>query len=203
MKYNDIIFQKFSYLLSEGKLKTQYYKAKDVIFKENEECNYLSFIMDGEVEISTLSYNGNQEVISIIKEKEFFGQYILFQDKGIYLGDVTAKKPTSIVNITKDELLDYFVNDKVFLEAYIALISKESFNIKQQVKLLSHKNVIDRLIFYIENNQINNICCIDSVSSLAKKINLPRETVSRALSKLEKDKFIKRDNNKIKLIKNL
>ena len=203
MKYNDIIFQKFSHLLSEGILKTNNYKAKDVIFKENEECQNLSFIMDGEVEISTLSYNGNQEVISVIKEKEFFGQYILFQENGVYLGDVIAKKSTSLINISKTDLLDYFVNDKVFLEAYIALISKESFNIKQQIKLLSHKNVIDRLIFYIENNQINNICYIDSVSSLAKKINLPRETVSRALSKLEKDKYIKRDNNNINLIKNL
>lgn len=200
MKYNDIIFQKFSHLLSLDAIKAKNYKSKDIIFKEGDICHYLSFIIEGEVEISTLSYNGNQEVISIVKEKDFFGQYILFQDDGKYLGDVIAKKPTKIINITKKNLLELFINDEEFLEAYISLISKESFNIKQQVKLLSHKNVIDRLIFYIENNQINGICKIDSVSSLSKKINLPRETVSRAISKLENDKYIIKDNNNLILV---
>ncbi len=197
MKYNDIIFNKFSSLVSEGKLKPKKYKSKDIIFKEGDYCKYLSYILEGEVEISTESYQGSLEVISILKEKETFGQFILFQDKGFYLGEVTAKKPSLIIHITKDELLNILSSDKAFLEAYISSISLESFKIKQQVKLLSHKNALDRVLFYLESIRHNNTCKIESVSSLAKLVNLPRETVSRILSRLEAESYLIKDGNKI------
>ena len=197
MKLNDIIFNKFSLLVSTNQIKPIFYKSKDILFKEGDSCNFLCYILEGEIEITTSSYNGNQEVISIIKEHDFFGQYILFQDNGKYLGEVIANKPTKIIKISKDTLLNIMMSDKSFLDAYISLISNESFNIKQQVKLLSHKNALDRVIFYLENNSINNECHIDSVSSLAKNINLPRETVSRILSKLENNGFLIKNKNHI------
>jgi hypothetical protein len=92
------------------------------------------------------------------------------------------------------------IQDKDLLEAYISIISNESFNIKQQVKLLSHKNALDRVIFYLDLISKNNICIIDSVSSLAKEVNLPRETVSRILSKLEKEKYLIKEKNTIRIL---
>jgi DNA-binding IclR family transcriptional regulator len=46
----------------------------------------------------------------------------------------------------------------------------------------------------------NNICIIDSVSSLAKEVNLPRETVSRILSNLEKEKYLIKEKNTIHIL---
>lgn len=201
MNKNDVINNFFLKIIKESNLKIYEYKSKDIIFRESSPCKNICYILSGEVEISTLSYNGNQEVISQIKENNFFGQYILFQENGKYLGDVVAKGALKLIMIPKNELLNYLSNDLEFLEAYISFISNESFNIKQQVKLLSHKNALDRVIFYLENNSINNICYIESVSELARYINLPRETVSRMLSGLENDRFIIKDKNKITLLK--
>lgn len=201
MNKNDVINNFFLKIIKENNLKIYEYKSKDIIFRESSPCKNICYILSGEVEISTLSYNGNQEVISQIKENNFFGQYILFQENGKYLGDVVAKGTLKLIMISKNELLNYLSNDLEFLEAYISFISNESFNIKQQVKLLSHKNALDRVIFYLENNSINNICYIESVSELARYINLPRETVSRMLSRLENDRFIIKDKNKITLLK--
>lgn len=201
MKNNDIIFKKVSSLLSEGVFKQISYKSKDIIFKEGEPCKKVAYILSGEVEIETLSYNGNQDVISIIHEHEFFGQYLLFQNNGKYLGDCKAKGNLSLVLLSKEELLSFLHSDLSILEAYISMISSDSYLIKQQVKLLSHKNALDRVIYYLENKSLKNEVLITSVSDLAKEINLPRETVSRALTKLEKESFILRDKNKIQLLK--
>lgn len=201
MDKNDVIINFFSKLIKEDKIKVLNYKSKDIIFKEGSPCKHICFILSGEVEISTLSYNGNIEVISQLSKNDFFGQYILFQEDGKYLGDVSAKGAVKLIKITKMELLDYLSKDKELLEAYISFISKESFNIKQQVKLLSHKNATDRVIFYLENQAIDNICYIESISSLAKKINLPRETVSRIISKMIDLNLIKKDKDKIILLK--
>ena len=44
------------------------------------------------------------------------------------------------------------MTNKVFLNAYLCDISIEAFRIEQQVKMLSHKKNIDRIIYYLENN---------------------------------------------------
>lgn len=200
MKTNDVIRTYLNQLILNNEIKPIEYKSKEIIFKEGSPCKYVCFILDGEVEISTLSYNGSQEVISLVGKNEFFGQYILFQPNSKYLGDVQAKGPVKLIKISKASLLEYLSKDKELLEAYIAIISNESFNIKQQVKLLSHKNALDRVIFYLDLISKNNICIIDSVSSLAKEVNLPRETVSRILSKLEKEKYLIKEKNIIHIL---
>ena len=167
MKTNDVIRTYLNQLILNNEIKPIEYKSKEIIFKEGSPCKYVCFILDGEVEISTLSYNGSQEVISLVGKNEFFGQYILFQPNSKYLGDVQAKGPVKLIKISKASLLEYLSKDKDLLEAYISIISNESFKIKQQVKLLSHKNALDRVIFYLDLISKNNICIIDSTFSLS------------------------------------
>ncbi len=200
MYANEVILNYLNELIKNNEIKPIEYKSKELIFKEGSPCKYVCFILEGEVEISTLSYNGTQEVISLVGKNEFFGQYILFQQNSKYLGDVTAKGAVKLIKISKASLLDYLSKNKEVLEAYISIISNESFNIKQQVKLLSHKNALDRVIYYLDLISKDNICHIESVSDLAKNVNLPRETVSRILSKLEKEKYLIKDKNTIHIL---
>ena len=184
MSANEVIEKYFNSLIENGEIEIINFKSNDVIFREGALCKFACYIIEGVVEISTSSFNGTQEVISVVKEHEFFGQYVLFQQNSKYLGDVIAKGSVKLIRLSKNQLLGHLNKNIEFLEAYITFISKESFNIKQQVKLLSHKNAQDRVIFYLENYSKDNICNISSISSLAKQVNLPRETVSRMISKL-------------------
>ena len=91
------------------------------------------------------------------------------------------------------------MTNKVFLNAYLCDISIEAFRIKQQVKMLSHKKNIDRIIYYLKNNNVDGKIDIKSVTNLSKIVNLPRENVSRILTKLVKDGYIKKEDNIITL----
>ena len=93
------------------------------------------------------------------------------------------------------------MTNKVFLNAYLCDISIEAFRIKQQVKMLSHKKSIDRIIYYLKNNNIDGKIDIKSVTNLSKIVNLPRENVSRIISKLVKDGYITKMDSEIKIIK--
>ena len=200
MNYREIVLNKISALIKDNALKVHNYKAKEIVFNEGDKCEYLGFILKGKINISIISFKNVEESINLVEENDFFGQYLLFQNNARYLGDVIALKATSIVLISKEILLNNLMADKEFLNAYISIISNESFKIKQQIKLLSHKKAIDRIIFYLENNNINNIVNIDSITSLSKTLNLPRETVSRIISKLILEGKIKKQNNVIELL---
>ena len=166
------------------------YKAKDVVFNEESDCHVIE-----------LTYTEKEETITILKDKAYFGDILAFSNDNRYLGHGICFKRTIVRYITKDNILKLFKTNFKFLEAYLMLISTKALNLKQENKLFKHKNIEDRLIYYfkIESNRFNSSkICIDSVSNLARILSLPRPSVSRSLSKMEKKNIIakKNENNK-------
>ena len=194
MNKYEIVKNKILELVDNKTLKVTLYKAGDIIYREGEICNYLGYLLKGKINISTISEEDNEETISVINEGCFFGHFLMFQDNKKYLGDINVSVSSKIVFISKTLLLNILSNDKEFLEAYLSIITNESFLVKQQVKLLSHKKAIDRVVYYLKTNSINSCIEIKSITYLSKKLNLPRETVSRSISKLIKEgKLIKKE----------
>ena len=70
-------------------------------------------------------------------------------------------------------------------------------------KLLLHKNIEDRIYFYL-NTQIDKKktrkIYITSVTNLANELNLPRPSVSRSLSIMETKGLIKRNKKEIEVL---
>ena len=200
MTNKEIIKHEIQKLINEKKIITTKIQSGGVLFNEGETCEYLGYLLKGKLNISTLSFKDKEEIISTINEGEFFGQFLIFNDNNsTYLGDVIAIKNSEIALINKNTLDNILMTNKVFLNAYLCDISIEAFKIKQQVKMLSHKKNIDRIIYYLENNNVDGKIDIKSVTNLAKIVNLPRENVSRILTKLVKDGYIKKEDNIITL----
>lgn len=200
MTNKEIIKHEIQKLINEKKIITTKIQSGGVLFNEGETCEYLGYLLKGKLNISTLSFKDKEEIISTINEGEFFGQFLIFNDhNNTYLGDVIAIKNSEIALINKNTLDNILMTNKVFLNAYLCDISIEAFRIKQQVKMLSHKKSIDRIIYYLKNNNIDGKIDIKSVTNLSKIVNLPRENVSRILTKLVKDGYIKREDNIITL----
>ena len=202
MTNKEIIKNEIKKLINEKKIITTRIQSGGVLFNEGETCEYLGYLLKGKLNISTLSFKDKEEIISTINEGEFFGQFLIFNEStSTYLGDVIAIKNSEIALINKNTLDNILMTNKVFLNAYLCDISIEAFRIKQQVKMLSHKKNIDRVIYYLENNNTNGVIDIKSITSLAKIVNLPRENVSRIISKLVKDGYIAKMDSEIKIIK--
>ena len=200
MTNKEIIKHEIQKLINEKKIITTKIQSGGVLFNEGETCEYLGYLLKGKLNISTLSFKDKEEIISTINEGEFFGQFLIFNESNsTYLGDVIAIKNSEIALINKNTLDNILMTNKVFLNAYLCDISIEAFRIKQQVKMLSHKKNIDRIIYYLENNNVDGKIDIKSVTNLAKIVNLPRENVSRILTKLLKDGYIKKEDNIITL----
>lgn len=176
------------------------YDTNEVVFLENDLCNKVGFLLQGSIKIITYTMNQKEEIITIINDKSFLiGQYLLFSNNPYYLGDGISLNKTKIAWISKKHLLELFTKNKEFLNAYLEIICNESFIIKQQVKLLAHKNIKDRIMYYLNNNMIikdnKRLVKIKSVKNLSDLLSLPRPSVSRELSNLEKEGIIIKINN--------
>lgn len=177
----------------------RYYARQEVIAIEGNECKYIGFIDEGNIMISTLSYQDKEEIINILHEHQFFGNNLLFASQNNYLGTVIAKENTRIRFFTKENFL-ILLENKDFLNAYLQFISDEAMQTKNQAKLLAHKNIRDRIMFYLKEEsrkKRSNTINIRSITYLSSILSLPRPSVAREIKNMVNDELISYKNKVI------
>ena len=197
---NEIITKLLNNIDGHAPYHIKTYPAHHIIFNQGTKLQEVGLLIDGEIKISTITYNDREETISLIKKGEWFGDILMFSPKPIYLGDVIANKKSQVLFFPKSELLDLLQKNKAFLEFYLQSISQKAYAIKQQNKLLAHKNLKDRILYYLNTQAMNHQVIIKSITTLAYELSIPRPSLSRSLKTLEDEGIIKR-NKKIIYIK--
>lgn len=170
------------------------------LFREGEKCEMISIVVSGEIKISSYSFEGEELIYNVLKSDEIFGNNLIFSDEPFYKGDVVTTKESVIASIKRENLLKILQSNKEFLMLYLNIHSNFSKRLNSTIKLLSFNKAEERFIFYLHEN--NNVIQIKSIAALASILHLQRETLSRIISKLEKENVIKRSPYQIKLITN-
>ena len=173
-------------------------KKGQILFKEDEICKYLAVVVSGNLSISSFSYNGKEIIYNLIRENEVFGNNLLFSIEPRYRGDVIALEDSKVALISKNDLLSIFHDNQAFLEEYLKLTSEFSKRMNAKIKLLSIDSAEERFLYFLFLN--DNKIKYKSISSLAKEMNLERETLSRLISRLIKQEKIDKKNHLIKVI---
>ena len=188
-------------LLNETEKSNITYKKiskNEILFNENEKCKYVGIVIQGELIISSYSYNGNEIIYNILEDNNIFGNNLLFSTSPFYKGNIIAKKDTLIALISEENLLNILSSNKVFLKEYLKIQSDNAKQLNQTIKLLSFINAEERFLYYLFIN--NNEISMNNITSLSNTLFLRRETTSRLIHKLIKNKIIKIEGKKIKKI---
>lgn len=179
-----------------AKLKTKNLKKDDVLFREGDFCHYACIVIDGEIIIRTIDDNGNEIIFAKVNKGQIFGNNLIFSKDRKYKGDVIATKDTKVLFIGEKELLNVLQTNTKFLSAYLSEQANITKELNSKIKLSSISSAKERFMFYLKEH--NNSIEYTSITSLSKELGLQRETLSRLLSKLKKEKIVIVSNNKIK-----
>ena len=171
------------------------YSKNQVIFKENSQCDSIGILTSGKVEIISYSFSGEEIIYNLLGKNQIFGNNLLFSSDAVYKGDVVSRGDTTIVFIKKGDLIHLLSSNQKFLEAYLRVQSDFGKNLNSRIKLYSMNSAEERFNYYLYLNK--NVIEYGSITSLASQLNLKRETLSRLISKLEKENAIKRSPHKI------
>lgn len=182
------------------KYKLTKYKSGTIIFDEGSTCNVVSFVKKGCIKIVAYTNNGDEILYNRIHSGDCFGESLLFSNNQIYQGDVIAEEDCELYQLTKSEILDLMQKDQKFLINYLSKISESNKNARTSIKILTFKCVEDRILYSLNISQ--GKITYKSISDLAKKLFVSRESLSRSLHKLENGGIIKISNKNIKLVDN-
>lgn len=162
-----------------------------ILFYENEVCQHVGIVLQGELAIISYSYQGKEIVFNQLKKHSAFGNHLLFSSEPLYKGNVLAKAKSQVALLSKQDLIMILQTNRAFLFEFLQLQCDFSKELNRTIKMLSFDQAEERFLYYmyIHHNQIS----FSSVTSLAASLFLTRETTSRVISRLvEKKKILKK-----------
>ena len=167
----------------------------EFLFREGQLCTQVAIVVSGQVKISSMNYSGSEVIFNILESDEMFGNNLIFSDNPNYKGDVIALKDSVVVLIKKENLENLLQSNRNFLLTYLNIQSNFGKKLNSTIKMLSFASAEDRFLYYLREN--NNEISYRTVTELADILHLKRETLSRILTKLEKENAIKRSHHLI------
>ncbi|MBR6260001.1 MAG: Crp/Fnr family transcriptional regulator, partial [Erysipelotrichaceae bacterium] len=168
------------------------------LFYENDCCGEIGIVKYGKLLITSYPENGNPIIYNRLKEDDMFGNNLLFSSQPFYKGDVIAESDSGIILIKKDVLIGFLEENTDFLLAYLQIQADSGKRLHSRIRLLSIDSAQERFITYLREN--GNKITYSSVSDLADDLFIRRETLSRLLSKLIKNKVVIKDGKTVRLL---
>lgn len=180
------------------------YGKEDIIFIEDEICNNLSIVLEGDVEIQKIDPNGKVLTVAHFKKGDTFGENLLFGDKNTYPMTVLSKTKSTVLHIAKDSVALLCQKSSSFLYQYLRTLSNRAVNLSSKLKQVTLKTIRQQICEFLYNKYMRNgnstIKLGMSKKEWADKLGVQRPSLSRELIKMKEEGLIDYDKDTISIL---
>ena len=190
------------------KMVSKKFENGNLIFLEESEGKNLFFVVEGSVKVTRLSKDGREVILAMLNAGDFFGEMSLL-DGEARSANVIALEKTEVLSLNRDDFLvvlhDY---PKIAIQLLKEMTSRLRKSDRQIVSLSlsdAEKRIALCIVRFadeqgvIKNGQVT-IPKIPIQQDIANMAGTSRETVSRAMSLLTEEKYIKRNGKELKIL---
>lgn len=183
----------------------QYNKDIDILSGPKRK-NYIALIESGSVQIVVNDYSGNSMIIEDLKEKDVFGTLLSVIESDEC--SVITKETTVVTYIDYDSIYNSEIvkNESyvIFIKNLLQIMTSQINNKNDRIQILSKRSIRDKLLEYFKitsQNMGNKRFELPfSFTDLANYLCVDRSAMTRELSHLKKEGFIKINNRQIALL---
>ena len=193
--------EQISSIISKVKYTVKTYEKDSVIAMEDEECNSLGLILDGQVEVQRIYLSGKHIVLKRMTAGEVFGEAIIFSKINKYPATIISISKSNVAFIKKEDIIQLCILEESILKNFITLLSDKIFILNNKIKNISFKTVKQKVINYIleqmHEQKSSTIVLKANKEQISALIGIPRPSLSRELMKLRDEGIIDFDKNTI------
>ena len=161
---------------------------------EDEECNSLGLILDGQVEVQRIYLSGKHIVLKRMTAGEVFGEAIIFSKINKYPATIISISKSNVAFIKKEDIIQLCILEESILKNFISLLSDKIFILNNKIKNISFKTVKQKVINYIleqmHEQKSSTIVLKANKEQISSLIGIPRPSLSRELMKLRDEEII-------------
>lgn len=180
-----------------------------IIFLEGDAGEGFHYVKSGKVKILRTSDDGREHIIKILGAGEIFAEVLLFNNMP-YPATAVAMEPCCIGMIRNVDLEQLILRNNALALQLIKALSQRLIYAQQKIKNLALSDVMSRTVEVLlrlsqergdeKENGVIELALDLSRQDFASLVGTTRETVTRTLSTLKKDKIIDFDGNKIRIL---
>jgi CRP-like cAMP-binding protein len=179
--------------------------AKDeIVFFEEEVSEYMYVVYSGKVRVVKQNEEGREQIITIHKKNDFFGEMSLLDGKTAP-ATIIAHEESVIGILSKTDFEQHLLNHDAIRRKIIDLLCHRLRDSWAVIKILSFDSAENRVLAVLE--RLQDFCGVEddqgviltlklTHQQIADYASLTRETVSRVLKSLQRDGLISVLENK-------
>ena len=200
---NDKNIEKLKRFLRTTTIK--YPKGVNILSNVNKD-NFISIIESGSIELLHNDYNGKQTIIEELKEGDLLSSLtsLIQSDEIISLTkEITNITYIDFNQITNDDFMksEFYI---IFIKNLIKLLSEQLNNKNKRIDLLTKHSTRDKLLEYFKflskEKKSKTFLIPMSFTELANYLSVDRSAMTREISYLKEEGFIKTNKRKITLL---
>ncbi|MBN4069784.1 MAG: cyclic nucleotide-binding protein [Alkaliphilus sp.] len=183
------------------------YKPGELIFGVTQKTEHIGIILTGSIEVQKNLASGNIVTLLSKGKGELFGEGSVFSDSLSYPSDIFCKEPSTILHISKENVLALISIDSVLLGNFLNSLANRVLMLNLKTELLSYQSIQKKIAFSLLYlmNEFRNGDTIElpySKKSWSEYLNTSRPSLSRELKVLTQRGILSLSNRKIKIISN-
>jgi len=185
-------------------IKIKNYSKDQVVLYEEDTSNYMYLVYSGKVRVVKVYEDGREQIITIHKKNDFFGEMSLLDGK-TSPATVIAHEDSVIGFLSKSDFEQHLLNSDGIRNKVIDLLCERLRDSWAMIRILSIDNaeqrlmaVLDRLqeIYGVRDGRGVIINVKLTHQQIANYASISRETVTRILNRMERDQLIEILDNK-------
>ena len=183
------------------------YKKGQLIYQQNEPSTNLYLIVEGKVKVSFIAENGNQGILDIYQQDEFFGEsaFLSLTHRG---EQATAMESTKLMTWTIDVIEDVIMRRPRLAVALMQLMAQRSIYLAQRIESFSRDTIGRRLgralirfseRFGTKTEGGDGSICMPAFTQevLSQYVGTTREAVTHYMIQFRRQGFIKYSRREI------
>ena len=184
-------------------MKKKFHKDQIVLYEEDTE-NYMYIVYSGKVRVVKLSEDGREQIITIRKKNDYFGEMSLLDGK-TSPATIIAHEDSIIGFLSKNDFEHHLFSNETIRSNIIKLLCNQLRDSWAMIRVLSFDNaehrvmaVLDRMgsIYGVRDERGTIINIKLTHQQIASYASVARETATRVINKLVKDSAIQTLDNK-------
>ena len=190
-----------SYLFKDGYYNIKSYNKKTIIYLQNETCNTIDILLDGEVAIQKIDENGDILTITTFGSGDIMGGSLAFSNNNEYPMTIIAISKSTLLHIEKELILNLCQNNRKFLTRFLESLSGKNLILTDKIRFISMKSIRDKIVefltyeYHIQGN--TTIKLNISKKELAERFGVQRPSLFRELKKMKEQNLIDYDSKHI------
>jgi CRP/FNR family cyclic AMP-dependent transcriptional regulator len=188
-----------------GKLTPKSYRRGEVIFHQDDPGSAMHIVKSGQVKIATTSPEGEEVIMAILKDSDFFGELSLLDDKP-RSANVVAMEATQTLTLRRDDFMDMLGKHPEMVSGVLASVAAR---LRRTDQLLEDAVFLDlparlskRLLELAQKHGIKTDKGLEidlrlTQQDLAAALGVTRVALNKHLGQLQDDDLISLESKRI------